>query len=570
MSLLLQEEFGPDRLAEVEESDAGDVQAQSDPSVCQDTVKPGAHVTAGMAVKEQEQLQPRLQQHPKLSSEQTDISNAPTLPATETETEANTTASQTQIENASTTGKDLPDTAAIGATQLDQGSGSAPMSVDVAGGCDGDGDGRNGGGLKKVLDGSGSGAQVQVHARETQEIPESAIKTTAETDAAAVDVQVNSDAAESSAKELQPQPKSGAAAEVRSPTRSPSLTPTSTPAAVLSAASSRTRDPKVVTSLEESFLFEEYCFDTIVNVEGGEEKVVDIWEAMESDTFSTAFSGIEASTVGMNQLRLAWCKKLGIPFQRQPVSYQIEWNKDCISEFLPLSKKHGTCLFTNIAAFYRDELQETIHHLFEHPAMAVEVLAPLISSNKAMKLSAWCETHGKVCTLQSCKRHIAGTSCKPWSRKGANMGAADPEIIFTLAWIGLRVALEDFEVLSENVKSSGACISASDEPQHVQDAGLGNLLLRFLSPYYFMETILLNPGLIGDPFSRDREFVKMVHKRKALSVVSPMSRFCKRFFRMCQWSWKSTGLSYLSSFVNLNPMSNGKSHYDTPLRSYAI
>ena len=249
----------------------------------------------------------------------------------------------------------------------------------------------------------------------------------------------------------------------------------------------------------------------------------------------------------MNMLRHVWRKRLGIPFERQPAQYQIEWNKECISELLPACRKHNTCLFTNIASFYRDELKETIETLKDQPQTAVEILCPLIAANKAMKLTAHCVTHNRECSIVPCGRHIAGTSCKPWSRKGAGLGAQDREILFTLAWLGLRVAVEDTEVLSENVltqvhghaSSSRAAALTSDEPCAVPDAGLGNLLIRLLSPMYHMEKVALSPYMIGAPFNREREFVKMVHKKKAAGVVSPLSRFCKRFFRCCQWSWRS-------------------------------
>lgn len=325
----------------------------------------------------------------------------------------------------------------------------------------------------------------------------------------------------------------------------PSFVDTSKEMAKLSGnpmiAVSADRDPKIVKSIAESFMFESECFDILFNEEG-DEKIAAILDAMNSDSFSTAFSGVEASATGMNMLRHAWCKKLDIPFVRQPVDYQIEWNKDCIAELLPDCKLHDTCLFTNIASFYRDELKDTIDHLVQHPHMAVEVLAPLIAERKAMKTHAWCVTHGKECQVRPCRRHIAGTSCKPWSRKGSGLGSEDPEILFTLAWVGMRVSLEDAEILSENVKSIGSSVTTlaeSSKPREVNDVGLGNLFLRLLGPLYHMETIVLSPYMIGDPFNRDREFVKMVHKQKVTMVVSPLSRFCKRFFRICQWSWKS-------------------------------
>ena len=105
--------------------------------------------------------------------------------------------------------------------------------------------------------------------------------------------------------------------------------------------------------------------------------------------------------------------------------------------------------------------------------------------------------------------------------------------------------LENTEITSENVLTPGSGSSSStaavtsDEPAEVMDCGLGSLLLRLLGPLYHMEKVVLSPYMVGDPFNREREFIKMVHKKKAAAVISPLSRFCKRFFRMCQWSWKS-------------------------------
>ena len=119
-----------------------------------------------------------------------------------------------------------------------------------------------------------------------------------------------------------------------------------------------------------------------------------------------------------------------------------------------------------------------------------------------------------------------------------------------MAWIGLRLMLEESEVLSENVRSAGglgmtafagssASSSTSLEQPGVNDAGLGNLLLRFLAPIYHMDTTILDPTMLGDPFSREREFVKMRHRVKVLSQLSPITRFQKRFYRACCWSWES-------------------------------
>eukprot|EP00435_Cladocopium_sp_Y103_P029761 s1306_g7.t1 len=303
------------------------------------------------------------------------------------------------------------------------------------------------------------------------------------------------------------------------------------------------RNRKIVRSMAEAFMFESDCIETLWDEEG-EGKVQELIDALANDTMSTAFSGIEAAGTSMQVLRKAIAELTGASIPRQKILYQIEWNKDCQSELLPMAKKHGTCLFANIALFYRDELRPTIEQCLKKPQMTVEVLGPLISSKKAMKLEAPCLTHGKVCSLQHSRRHMAGTSCKLWSRKGLGLGCCDPEIVFTLAWVGLRVMIEDDEVVSENVQSPGSNAPGDDAiDQGVVNAGLGSLLLRFLAPMYFMETTMLDPSMIGEPFSRQREFVKMRHKGKCIAQCSPVSRFQKRFFRACQWSWKSVGLS---------------------------
>eukprot|EP00434_Breviolum_minutum_P006415 symbB.v1.2.005662.t1/scaffold327.1/size259883/15 len=304
------------------------------------------------------------------------------------------------------------------------------------------------------------------------------------------------------------------------------------------------RDRKVVRTMAESFMFENDCLETLWD-EDGEDKIHSIIDALQTDTMSTAFSGIEAAGTSMQLLRKSLADLTGVDIPRQHFLYQVEWNQECQQELLGLAVEHDACLFPNIASFYRDELQSTVDACLKSPAMAVEVLGPLISAKKAMKLDAPCLTHGKNCTMKPSRRHVAGTSCKPWSVKGSGLAAADPEIVFTMAWLGLRIMLEDDEILSENVKSPSS--TSSSDPSGVVDAGLGNLLLRFLAPLYHMETTLLDPSMIGDPFSRQREFVKMRHKAKCLCELSPMSRFNKRFFRVCQWSWKSHSAAHCTN-----------------------
>ena len=303
------------------------------------------------------------------------------------------------------------------------------------------------------------------------------------------------------------------------------------------------RSRKLVNNMAESYMLHDDCFDEIREADG-QQKIESMFEAMEADSMSTAFSGIEAAGTAMHSVRQAWGRRMGKSLTPARVLHQIEWNQACIDELLPMARKHNVCLFKNIRQFFRDELQSTVDDLINRPQFAVEILGALLTRQRAMRLDGQCLTHGGCCRLTAARRHVAGTSCKPFSKKGAGMSVGDPEIIFTLAWIGLRLELQEPEIISENVRSAGAasltsfaadCDSA--DASVVPDSGLGHLLIRFLGDLYWLERTVLDPCMLGFPFSREREFIKGYHKVKCLPHISPLSRFQKRFYRACAWSW---------------------------------
>lgn len=294
------------------------------------------------------------------------------------------------------------------------------------------------------------------------------------------------------------------------------------------------RSHREVASLAEAFLLEDDCFEYLLATKG-EDYMVDIWENMKDDSLSTAFTGVEACGTACNLLRKAWSFQIGLELGVVPVTHQIEWNSGCIKELLPCAKAHNTCVFENILQFFRPELKPLLDECLRKPSMAIEILGPVIAKGTAMRREGWCLTHQKWCILKPSKRHVAGTSCKPYSKKGSQLGQVDPEIVFTLAWIGLRIELQEPEVISENVKTvgqpgmvaslrGGASVSNGPTGQ-VCDAGLGNLLLRFLAPYYDMECVVMDPTFFGFPFSREREFIKMTHKQKVVAKGESLTQF---------------------------------------------
>ena len=282
------------------------------------------------------------------------------------------------------------------------------------------------------------------------------------------------------------------------------------------------RNRKMVASLAESYLLEDDCFHELLDTDG-EDKILDILQAMQEDSLSTAFSGVEAAGSATNCLRNTWSKNLGVPLGTIKPLSQIEWNQACVKELLPSAKTHGACVFQNIMQFFRPELKPVLEQCLARPDLAVEILGPIISQMTSVTREGWCLTHGRTCTLKAARRHCAGTSCKPYSKKGSQLGQVDPEIVFTLAWIALRLELQEPVVLSENVKTTGqrGLVSALDSSDSsgsgsVCDAGLGNLLLRFLAPFYHMECVVLDPTFYGFPMSREREFILMIHKQKCI------------------------------------------------------
>ena len=203
------------------------------------------------------------------------------------------------------------------------------------------------------------------------------------------------------------------------------------------------RNRKIVTSLAESFLLEEDCFDEMFEGDDGEEHVHQVFENMLEDSLPTAFSGIEAAGTSTQCLRAAWASKMGCKIPRCPVLHQIEWDTACLDELVPHAKVHDTCVFQNIAMFFRPELQEICQKLLQKPSMSTEILGPLLANGRAMKRSSYCLTHSKTCVLRCAKRHVAGTSCHPFSTKGSKLGVTDPELVFTLGWVGLRIELQE-------------------------------------------------------------------------------------------------------------------------------
>lgn len=148
------------------------------------------------------------------------------------------------------------------------------------------------------------------------------------------------------------------------------------------------------------------------------------------------------------------------------------------------------------------------------------MLTPLIMSGRAITTRGKRLYHKKTCSLKSRRRHTAGTSCKPFSRRGAGLNTGDRDTIYTLAWIGLRRELQEPDVTQENVVSFPV-----------------SMINNLLGDLYHVDTVTLDSTNFGLPCARERQYIRLRHKHKILAELSPVTTFAKRFFRAVKFHW---------------------------------
>ena len=191
-------------------------------------------------------------------------------------------------------------------------------------------------------------------------------------------------------------------------------------------ASSCVQDPqRHVESLEEAFGFGDFCLDVLAyqrNAGDAQEMLEALAASLEADSMSTAYSGVCAPETALNVWRFRVGQRLGrsLAPPKCRLGHMIEWNGESQAECLLHAKETDSCVFGDISEFWRDELKkQVIPELLRKPEMAMQVLMPLVLQGNAVKLHGYCLAHKKItCRLNTCKRHMAGTSCKGFSRRG--------------------------------------------------------------------------------------------------------------------------------------------------------
>ena len=204
---------------------------------------------------------------------------------------------------------------------------------------------------------------------------------------------------------------------------------------------------KIAGSLLEGLQWHDHAMDVIED--SIDLDMHDIVRAAHADTMSTAFSGIEAPHTASCANRSAMGKALGtdIPFPR--LLHMIEFDPQNQQELLLVARETGACLFGDIGGFFRPELSDVLEQLRQKPMMCVEVLAPVLASGRAVKSSCFCLTHQRHCCLKTARRHVAGTSCVPYSKRGSGAALMDFNTVYSLCWIGLRMLLQEPDITNE-------------------------------------------------------------------------------------------------------------------------
>ena len=166
----------------------------------------------------------------------------------------------------------------------------------------------------------------------------------------------------------------------------------------------------------------------------------DLATTFENDSMSTAYSGVGAPETAFKVMKYRLEQRLGRALQcrHQSPGHMVEWNREFQAECLLAAD--GECVFSDISQFWRPELKRSvIPELLSKPAMAMQVLSPVIMSGNAVQLTDQCIKHGKMRCLRTCQRHVAGTSCKGFSKRGVRLGCTDADAVHFLAWVSASV-----------------------------------------------------------------------------------------------------------------------------------
>ena len=126
--------------------------------------------------------------------------------------------------------------------------------------------------------------------------------------------------------------------------------------------------------------------------------------------------------------------------------------------------------------------------------------------------------------------HCAGTSCTAFASIGKQLGIRDATVLPFMAWICLRIILQEPVILHEN---------STRFPLE--------LLQRFLGHLYWIDSSNIEASDYGAPVRRERKITRLYHKQKTVMSGVLFSTFNRRFQRVCNMTYRD--LYFLHLFV---------------------
>ena len=147
---------------------------------------------------------------------------------------------------------------------------------------------------------------------------------------------------------------------------------------------------------------------------------------------------------------------------------------------------------------------------------ALQELGPAVRKGLAVQTCAHCIKHNIVCEMYTAELHIAGSPCTDWSNFGCHNTIEGKTDIDWLAWIGLRVKLQEAQIQMANVI-----------PVDI------NLVMDFLGHLYNVEYTDVSSEQFGWPVRRPRKYIVLKHKWKTLPNPVELRVWAERFHRLC-------------------------------------
>eukprot|EP00959_Pyramimonas_sp_CCMP1952_P344033 7205875-Pyramimonas_sp.AAC.1 len=189
-----------------------------------------------------------------------------------------------------------------------------------------------------------------------------------------------------------------------------------------------------------------------------------------------------------------------------------------------------SCVFKDICDFFHPQLLATgvVAHCKQATDQAHKLLGPIVKQFKAVTNCAECVRHGKMCEIKMAKINFSGIPCIDFAAIGSHGREGGDTALAMLAWLGLRLLLQEPIIVVENVIQFPASLLA----EYLGDAGQQRGL-------YYIDQHIDTSSNYGLPVSRERKWLVLTHRVKTLAVISPLSDFVKRFHRVVGFTWKS-------------------------------